>query len=206
MAGSRPARTLIKPGRIALTALLLAACSSEREPAQRGIGDIEAVVAMVAPDAARYVPERLSGVRGELSELQAAFDRRDYAAVVQGAPTVLAAAQGLAGAAAARKAAVMRTLDEDWSGLAARLPGSLTAIQGRIEFLAGKSNRKAAAGIDLQAARRSLADASSLWSKAQAAFAAGNMGEAVTTAKGLESRLGAVAGTLKLPLAAPGGS
>jgi hypothetical protein len=94
-------------------------------------------------------------------------------------------------------------LDEEWSGLAARLPEYLTTIQGRIEFLAGKSSRKAAEGVDLGAARHSLAEASELWSKAQAAFAAGNMSEAVTTAKSLENRLGTLGGSLKLTLAAP---
>ena len=60
-----------------------------------------------------------------------------------------------------------------------------------------------AAGIDLAAARSGLSDASSLWSKAQAAFASGNMDEAVKTARDVKSRVDALARSLKLDVASP---
>jgi hypothetical protein len=41
------------------------------------------------------------------------------------------------------------------------------------------------------------------WSKAQAAFATGNMDEAVTTAQDVNSKVQAVASSLKLDLSAP---
>jgi hypothetical protein len=105
--------------------------------------------------------------------------------------------------AEAKKADLTRALGEEWSGLSARLPGYMTTIQSRIEFLAKKSNRKVAAGIDLDAARGSLSEDSSVWSKAQAAFATGNLGEAVTTAKSLETSLEGLASTLKIELKGP---
>ena len=190
------------PGqRIAFAAaLLLAACASQMEPAQRSISDIEAALGTAAPDAAKYVPDRLTDVRRELNDLRAAFDRRDYAAVLEAAPGVMTKAQGLAGAAAARKAQLTQALGEEWSDLAARLPGYMTTIQSRIEFLAKKPNSKMAAGIDLDAGRGSLSEDLSVWSKAQAAFATGNLGEAVTTAKSLENSVKGLAATLKIEL------
>jgi hypothetical protein len=188
---------------IALAALLLAACANQMEPAQRSISDIEAALSTSASDAAKYVPEQLTDVRRELGDLRATFDRQDYAAVLKAAPAVMARAQGLASAAAAKKAELTQALSEEWSGLAARLPGYMTAMQSRIEFLAKKSNRKLAAGIDLDAARGSLSEDSSVWSKAQAAFATGNLPEAVSTAKNLETSLEGLASTLKIKLNAP---
>jgi hypothetical protein len=188
---------------IAFAALLLAACGSQMEPAQRSISDIEAALSTAASDAAKYVPDQLTDVRRELGDLKATFDRQDYAGVLKAAPAVMERAQNLASAAAARKAELTQALGEEWSGLAARLPGYMTTIQSRIEFLAKKSNRKMAAGIDLDAARGSLSEDSSVWSKAQAAFATGNLGEAVTTAKSLESSLEGLAGTLKIELKSP---
>jgi hypothetical protein len=187
---------------IACAALLLAACASQMEPAQRSISDIEAALSMAAPDAAKYVPDQLTDVRREFDDLKAAFDRPDYAAVLKGAPTVMDRAQGLKSAAAAKKAELTQALGEEWSGLAARLPAYMTTLQSRIEFLARKSSRKLAAGIDLDAARGSLSEASSVWSKAQAAFATGNLDEAVTTAKSLETSLEGLASTLKIDLKA----
>jgi hypothetical protein len=188
---------------IAFAALLLAACANQMEPAQRAISDIEAALSTSASDAAKYVPEQLTDVRRELGDLKATFDRQDYAAVLRAAPAVMERAQGLASAAAAKKAELTQALSEEWSGLAARLPGYMTAMQSRIEFLAKKSNRKLAAGIDLDAARGSLSEDSSVWSKAQAAFATGNLREAVATAKNLETSLEGLASTLKIELNAP---
>jgi hypothetical protein len=187
---------------IACAALLLAACASQMEPAQRSISDIEAALSMAAPDAAKYVPDQLTDVRREFDDLKAAFDRQDYAAVLKGAPAVKDRAQGLKSAAAAKKAELTQALGEEWSGLAARLPAYMTTLQSRIEFLVRKSSRKLAAGIDLDAARGSLSEASSVWSKAQAAFATGNLDEAVTTAKSLETSLEGLASTLKIDLKA----
>src|SRR5882724_251750 len=158
---------------IAVAALLLTACASQMEPAQRSISDIEAALDAAQSDAAKYVPDQLTDVRREFSDLKATFDRQDYAAVLKAAPAVRDRAKDLAGAAAAKKAELMQALSGQWSGLAARLPDYMTAIQNRIEFLAKKSNKKTAAGIDLDAARGSLSEASSVWSKAQAAFAIG---------------------------------
>ena len=82
---------------------------------------------------------------------------------------------------------MLKTLNDKWTVLAASVPGYLTEIQSRIDSLTKKSNKKAAAGIDLKA-RAALSDASSLWSKAQAAFAGGNMEEAVKTAQNVSQK------------------
>src|SRR5260370_33997922 len=135
---------------IAFATLLLAACASQMEPARRSISDIEAALGTAASDAAKYVPDQLTDVRRELGDLKATFDRQDYAAVLRAAPAVMERVHGLASAAAAKKAELTQTLGEEWSGLAARLPGYITNIQKRIEFLANKSHKKIAAGDQLQ--------------------------------------------------------
>jgi hypothetical protein len=187
---------------ICATILVLAACAGQKEPAQKLLGDIEATVTAASSEAAKYVPDQLADVQSKLGALKASFDKQDYAAVVTGAPAVLAAAQGLATAAAAKKDEVLKALNDQWTGLAAALPGDVTAIQSRIDALSKKSAKKAAAGVDLDAAKAGLADATSLWSKAQAAFASGNMDEAVSAAKDVKSKVDAVAASLKLDLPA----
>jgi len=188
-----------------ITALVFAGCSSQREPAQQSLGDIQAVVIAASADAAAYVPDQLSAVQHEVDGLQASFEKTDYAAVLRAAPAVMSAAQILAADAAAKKAQHTRLLNDEWSILAAALPEHVTSIQRRIDALGGQSNKRSsgrpASGIDLDAARVSLAAVESLWSKAQAAFASGNLAEAVSTAKSVEAKIEALASTLQLELA-----
>jgi CTP:molybdopterin cytidylyltransferase MocA len=185
---------------ISLVAIMLAACTGQKVPAQKLLAEIEATVTAAAPEAAKYVPEQLVDVQTKYDALKAAYDKQDYAAVVNGAPSVLDAAQSLATAAAAKKDEILKALNDKWTVLAGTVPNYVTAIQNRIEFLSKKTSKKLAAGIDLDAAKAALGEATSLWSKAQAAFAAGNMDEAVRTAQDVRAKVEAVAATLKLDL------
>jgi hypothetical protein len=183
---------------ISMAAIVLAACAGQKEPAQKLIGDIESTVAAASAEAAKYVPDQLADVQTKLGDLKASFDKQDYAAVVTGGPAVLSAAQSLATAAAAKKDEVLKALNDEWTGLAGSLPGDVTAIQSRIDLLSKKSSKKLAAGIDLDTAKAGVGDATSLWSKAQAAFAAGNLDEAVSTAKDVKVKVAALATSLKI--------
>lgn len=188
---------------LAVVALLLAGCAAQKLPAQRAISDIEAVVFAARAEAVKYVPEQMADVQTGVRELTASFDRKDYAAVLAGAPAVMSAARGLATAAAARKDEVNRALEAQWSGLAATLPEHLAALQSRIDMLGQKSSKKLAAGMDLDAAQGDLSRGASLWSKAQASFATGNLNEAVAIGNTLEANLSVLAGTLKMDLNPP---
>ena len=187
---------------ISMAAIMMTACAGQKEPAQKLIGDIESTVTAASTEAAKYVPDQLADVQSKLGDLKASFDKRDYAAVVTGAPAVLSAAQNLATAAAAKKDEILKALNDQWTALAAALPAAVAAVQSRIDLLSKKSSKKLAAGIDLDTAKAGVGDAASLWSKAQAAFAAGNLDEAVSTAKDVKAKVDALAVSLKMNLPA----
>jgi hypothetical protein len=198
----QPIQRFVRCALISVAALILGACAGQKEPAQKLIGEIEATVTAASTEAAKYVPDQLADVQAQLGALKASYDKQDYADVVKGAPAVLGSAQGLATAAAAKKDAVLKALNDEWTGLAAAVPNDVSAIQDRIDLLSKKSSKKLAAGIDLDAAKAGMADAASLWSKAQGAFASGNLDEAVSTAKDVKAKVTALAASLKLDLPA----
>jgi hypothetical protein len=190
-------------GMICLAAIVLAACARQKEPAQKLIGDIESTVDGASAEAAKYVPDQLADVQSKLGTLQASLGKQDYAAVLSGGPAVLNQAQGLATAAAAKKDQILKSLDDEWTALAAALPGDVTALQSRLDLLSKKPGKKPAAGIDLDAAKAGVSDAASLWSKAQAAFATGNLQEAVSAAKDVKAKIDGLAAALKVDLPPP---
>ena len=151
-------------------------------------------------EASKYIPEQLSDVQGRAAGLKAAFDKQDYATVITQGPDLLSAAQTLAPEAAAKKDAMLRALNDTWTDLAADIPVQVAAVQTRLDELAKKSGRRAPAGVDVDASKTAIGSALSLWSKAQAAFAAGNMDEAVNTAKDVKVKVTDAANAVKLDL------
>jgi hypothetical protein len=193
---------------ISLAALALAACANDREPAQKMMNDIQAAIHAASGDVVKYAPDQLNDVQTKYDDLQTALTAQDYKGVLVRGPAVLTEAQGLTGAAAAKKAEVRQQLNDQWSSVSSAVPQEASAIQGRIDMLSQKKNHKLAQGIaqgvDLDAAKSALGDATSLWSKAQGAFGNGNMDEAVSAAKDAKAKLDALAGTLKVDLPAGG--
>ena len=194
----------LQPSALACCVLiaLLGACTSQREPAQRMMQDIAATLGTASEDAAKYVPGELIDVQTKLDDLKTAYEAHDYKAVLARGPALLGEAHALAADAAAQKTEIAKSQTEQWTSLAAAVPALFTAVQTRLDLLSEKKNRKMAAGIDLEAAKSALREATSQWSKAQGAFGNGNMNEAVPTAKDVESRLQALAGTLQAQLPA----
>lgn len=198
-----PLRAYGRYALISAAAVMLAACAGDREPAQKMIGDIDAAVTAASADASKYVPDRLIDVQTKLDDLKSALNRQDYKAVLAAAPAVLSEAQGLAGAAAAKKAELTKDLNDAWNSLSGAVPEEVSAVQSRIDQLSQKKNRKLAAGIDLDAAKSGLSDATALWSKARGAFGNGNIEEAVSAAKEVKARLDTLEAGLKMAPAAP---
>ncbi len=169
--------SIIDTARSCFLAVLLVGCASKMEPAQQRIDQIAATVSTVSAFAAKYVPDQLKDVQSKLDHLRVAFAMKDYSAVIDAAPAVMSAAEALAPAATAKKNEAALKLGDEWSTLAAFVPDAMAKIQSRVGALHQKS------------APAELMEAMSIWSKAQAAFAAGNMAEAVSSAKAAESKV-----------------
>lgn len=183
---------------VAAVAALAVACANQMEPAQKALDGLgNAVTAADAAGASRYIPDQFSAVQAKVGELKAAFDKKDYAAVLAGAPAVLGEAQALIGAAAAKKDEVVKAATAEWTTLGASLPQLVEAVKSRVAVL-GKS-KHLPAGVDLEAAKTGLADATAAWDTAQKA---GNVEDAVAAARDAKAKAEAAAAALKLTLPA----
>jgi len=179
-----------------VAALLFAACSSQMQPARQAIDDINGAVAATSEDAAKYIPEQLSDVQHKLADMNAAYDKKDYATVLAEAPAVLTEAKGLPAAAAAKKDEIAKALAAEWTQLLASVPQLLTSVKTRVE--AQSKKRRLPKDVNLGAAKSGLQDATVLWEQAQAASKEGNVAAAVAAAKDAKTKAEAAASALKM--------
>ena len=179
-------------------AILFVACANQMEPAKNALDNINSTLNSVSADAQKYIPDQFSQAQSKVAVLTASFEKKDYAAVIAGAPAVLAEVNGLADAASAKKDEMVKALGNEWRSLAASVPQSLSAVQSRIDALS--KTKHVPKDVDLGAGKSGLADATSAWDKAQEAFKSGNPEDAVTAAKDAQGKLASAAAALKLNL------
>ena len=177
-------------------AAVLAACTTQMEPAKKAIDDISSTIEAASAEADKYIPDQVASVDRKLTDLYASFDKKDYAAVLAGAPAVLSEAQGLAAATAAKKDEIMKSQTSEWPGLSASVPQLVRAVKTRVDALS--KTRRVPKGVDLAAAKSGLGDATVLWDKAQAAFQSNHVADAVTAAKDAKAKAEAAAAALKI--------
>jgi hypothetical protein len=195
----KPTQHIIRNLALCSAVIFIVACTNQMEPAKNDLDAINSALTAAAPDAQKYIPDQLATAQADAAKLSASYDKKDYAAVVAGAPTVLAEVNALAGAAAAKKDETLKVLGNEWRSLAASIPQSVTAVQTRIDALS--KTKHVPKDVDLAAAKSGLADATSAWEKAQAAFGSGNAEDAVAAAKDAKAKVESAAAALKLDLA-----
>lgn len=168
--------------------LALATACSQKDPAQEAITAAENALAAVYEDAQKYVPSRYDEVKAELEAARTAFNEERYADAIAAVKEVPAHAEELAKEVVTAKQQRLSELNADWARLSGSLPGVMTNIGNRLGEL-GKM-RRLPAGMDkqlLDEANAAYGSAQSAWDEAGTAFTAGNLEEAVSSARAAES-------------------
>ena len=177
-------------------AAALVACSTQKVPAKKAIDDISSTTEAASVEADKYIPDQVASVDRKLTDLSAAFDKGDYAAVLAGAPAVLSEAQGLAAATAAKKDEITAQTSQ-WAALSASVPQRIASLRARV--IALSKSRHIPKEIALTAGTSDCDAAAVLWERAQAAFASGNVEAAVAAASDAKAKADAAAMKLMLP-------
>lgn len=185
----------------ALLAASLSGCSSDKAPADAAIKAAEQAITAVADDAGTYVPEKLKETRAALAAAKEKFAKGEYKEALAAGTELANKATELAKATAAKK----EELTKAWNELAASLPQTVASLTAKVEEL-GKA-KKLPKGLDaakLTQAKDGLAALTTAWNDASAAFAAGNVPEAMAKAGGLKEKGNELLALLGLaPAAAP---
>jgi hypothetical protein len=175
-----------------LMAVLLVACASQKEPAQKAVAQIEASIASLKEDASKYASTELQGVEASLGELKDKLAQGDYKAVLADVPRLQAAVSALQTTVSEQKAnaeAAMAAAREQWTSLSTDVPKMVAAIQSRVDIL-GKSRKlpKNVSQSAFDSARAGLDYMKSTWNDATTAFTSGDAVSAVDKANAVKQK------------------
>jgi hypothetical protein len=182
------------------TAVLMSACSSEKQAAQQALDNAAgAAYVALSPDADKYASEDVTALQKELEDLKSSFDMKDYAGVIATAPEVRTAATQLSLSVATKKEADAEKWLAEWTEASGALPKVLASVHSRVDKLS--KSRHPPKNVNLPTARADLADAESLWEKAEGSYGAGKTAAAVATTKEVmaKAEAGAAAVNMTLP-------
>lgn len=165
--------------------MLLSACASDKGPAEQAVKAAEAAVAEVRGEAAKWAPDQVRALEASLTAVKDKFAKGDYKAVLAEAPAISSRTKEVAAAAAAKKA----ELTKSWDEMNAGLPKMMAAVKSRVDILSQSKKLPATVSKEkFEAAKAGLADATKGWEEASAAYAKGEVANAVARADGVKKR------------------
>jgi hypothetical protein len=181
----------------------LAACTSQKEPAEQTTASIEASLEEIRADAQQYAAEQLQAADASVNRLKGHLARQDYSAVMQTAPSVraeLAALRTTVTEGKANAESVAAAAQQEWDELNAAVPPLVEKLQARVDQLA--RTRKYPKGMDkaaYEAARSGFEGLKAEWTEATAEFAAGEAASAVRKARNAKVKAEELIDQLEVP-------
>jgi hypothetical protein len=188
---------------LALVAVVAAACSNQKAPAEAALKSAQDAYSAVRTDAEKYVPEQARAIQDGLASAQAALAKDDYAGVLKQAQSLNTQISALGGAIAAKKTELTNT----WTTMSAGVPKLVEAVKSRVDVLS--QSKKLPAGITketLNSAKAGLASASQTWSEATSAASAGDVATAVARARTVQASVVNLMQSLNMQVPAAAGS
>ncbi len=177
---------------LALAAVALVACTSQKEPAENAYAKVETSFNEVRADAQQYAADKLEGVDASMKKLKDALANQNYRVVLSAAPSVASEIEDLKAAIAQGKADAEATLaaaTTEWNDLSASVPPLVEKLQARVDQLS--KTRKYPQGMDksaFEAAKSGFESLKTEWTEAGSEFASGQAANAVRKARNAKAK------------------
>ena len=181
---------------MAATTVLITGCASQEEPATQAVISVEASLAEVRVDAAKFAPEELKAADEKLAKLKAELADDEYKHVLSGSSQLTQEVATLKDVVVSKQTQDAAATHE-WESLSAEVPKMVEAIESRVDTLS--ESRKLPQEVNKEAfesAKVALQTMKTTWAEASAAFDAGNATEAADKGRLVQAKAEEVAGQL----------
>ncbi len=153
----------------ALAALFLglAACASQKEPAEHAFAAVEKKFQESSAEIQKYLPEKHAEIDKSIDSLREAMSQKSYGDVVDGAKGVEDTLKRAIADARVKRAQLLAGMEDEWADLTKTMPPMITAMDKKIDSQHGRPPK----GMTREAWKATIADydaARDAWSKAAA--------------------------------------
>lgn len=155
------------------TSILMAGCTSQKDPAEQAVAQGEAALNDLRADAQKFAPDQLKAPEATLARFKEALAQEKYGTVLEGIPQFNAEIKTLRETVTVEQTAIAAATTE-WESLNAEVPKTVAEIENRMKNLTGSRLPKEVKKEDYEAAKANLEPLKTQWAEATAAFQAGD--------------------------------
>jgi predicted outer membrane protein len=177
----------------ALAALCLgvAACASQKEPAEQAFAAVEAKFKESSAEIQKYLPERYAEIEASIASLRESMSNEDYGDVVAEAGQVQASLKRAIGESRVRRAQLMVEMESEWDEMAKTMPAMVAAMDKKISSQRGRAPK----GMTGDEWKQTIAEydaARDAWGKSAAGLTRANFEESVLAARDAKMKIAAI--------------
>ena len=176
----------------ALAALLIAACSSQKDPAEQAITKIDNTMAAIHDTAVKYAPETLPGVEAQVAAIKQTYAKGDYDGVLAQAPAVITAVSNLRSDANAKQSAAdaeQAKVKQQWRTLTFEVPKLVAGLHTQVDTLSsGHGLPKGVTKASFATAKDGVASLDAMWTDANNTVSTGDYAGAVTKGQAVKDK------------------
>jgi hypothetical protein len=173
-------------------AMLMLACSSQKDPAEQAIANIDSSLDTIHDTAAKYSPDTLKSVEAQVSALKQSFAKGDYSGVLAAAPAVTTAVKALRQDAQTKSSeadAALAKVKQQWRTLTYEVPKLVTDLHTQMDtFSKGRGLPKGVSKASFASAKDGVASLDAMWSDANNTVSTGDYAGAVTKGQAVKDK------------------
>jgi hypothetical protein len=175
----------------------VAACASQKEPAEQALAALETKFEEAGAEIRKYLPERHAELEASVASLRESMAQEDYGDVVTGAAAAQESLKRAIADSRVARAQMLAAMDTEWTELTQSMPKMIDAMDKKITSQRGRPPK----GMTSDAWKQTIADydaARDTWSKAAAEMSRATFEQSVLAARDAKARIEAIMATLEV--------
>ncbi len=180
---------------LAAACLGIAACASQKEPAEQALAAIDKKFEESGAEIQKYLPERYEEVSKGIESLHAAMAKESYGDVVSGAAGVEDTLKRAIADSRISRAQMLVEMESEWTELTKSMPAMIAAMDRKIESQRGRPPNGMTRD-DWKATIASYDAARDAWSKAAGEMANKNFESTVIAARDAKAKIASIMDSL----------